>query len=110
MKTLDTEQMENLKQSAGQFALINVLDRDAFEEAHIPGSINIPVSQTGFVDDVADEVASKDQRIVVYCADEDCPASGTAARKLESAGYTNVYDYEGGMDAWREAGNEVASA
>ena len=110
MKTLDTEQLKNLMESAEEFVLINVLSEEAFENNHIPGSINIPVEGPGFTDDVVTEVVDQDQRIVVYCADEDCPASAEAAEKLESAGYTNVYDYEGGMAAWQDDGNLVESA
>lgn len=110
METLTTEQLERAMRDNERFTLINVLDMDEFNKNHIPGSINIPLSQEGFLDAVEHEVNDKDAHIIVYCANEDCPASTKAAEKLDQAGYTNVYDYEGGMVAWQEADNLVASS
>jgi len=109
MQTLDTEKLVKLKQAGEDFTLINVLDPEAFEQQHIPGSINIPVSSDDFVSDVADAAGSKDAPIVVYCANEECSASPTAAEQLDQAGFSNVFDYEGGNAAWREAGHELVS-
>ncbi len=38
-----------------------------------------------------------------------CKSSTQAAQKLEAAGFSNVYDYEGGAKAWQEAGLAVGS-
>ena len=46
----------------------------------------------------------KDAAIVVYCANDPCPNSGIAAHVLGKLGYTNVRDYEGGKQDWRDAG------
>lgn len=110
METLTTEQLERAMRDNERFTLINVLDTDEFNKNHIPVSINIPVSQEGFLDAVENEVNDRDAPVIVYCANEDCPASTKAAEKLDQAGYTNVYDYEGGMVAWQEADNLVASS
>jgi rhodanese-related sulfurtransferase len=107
VKTIDTQKLEALMESAEDFRLINVLNEDAFEKQHIPGSENIPVNQEGFINDVRQSTTDRDQRIVVYCANEQCDASDIAARKLEAGGFTNVYDYAGGVEAWRESGKEV---
>ena len=40
-------------------------------------------------------------------ADGTCDASPNAAQRLEEAGFRQVYDYEGGVQAWREAGERV---
>lgn len=45
-------------------------------------------------------VPSKDSIIVVYCAGADCPASGMLYDKLTRLGYTNVYEYRGGLKDW----------
>ena len=104
MKPLTTEQLEKMIESGEQFELINVLPPDQFEEQHIAGSVNIPVADDNFVERVQQQAGGKDKPIVVYCASEACDASPKAAKKLEDAGFTNVYDYEGGTKAWYVAG------
>lgn len=42
----------------------------------------------------------KDQMIVVYCARLECPLSKYLAENLVSVGYTNVYKYPEGIEAW----------
>ena len=49
----------------------------------------------------------KDKPIVVYCASTTCDASPKAARRLNEAGFSKVYDYEGGVKAWKESGLEL---
>ncbi|SRR6056297_1974505 len=84
------------------FVLINVLPQDDFNEAHIRTSINIPVADDDFESTVARVVGDRQRKVVVYCANFDCDASPNAARKLESAGFTQVFDYEGGTKDWFE--------
>ncbi len=110
MKTIDTRKLEALIESAEDFRLINVLDESDFKKQHIPGSENIPVQQEGFINDVRQSTTDRDQRIVVYCANEQCDASEIAAKKLQAAGFSNVYDYPGGIEAWQESGHEIESA
>jgi hypothetical protein len=37
MQTISTEQLQQMKQSGEEFALLNVLPQGLFEQAHIPG-------------------------------------------------------------------------
>lgn len=104
MKTLTTEQVKAKRDKTEDFALINVLDTDKFREAHIPDSQNVPVLDENFEAKVEELVGSKEKEVVVYCASQSCDASPAAAKKLEAAGFTQVYDYEGGTKAWKEAG------
>jgi rhodanese-related sulfurtransferase len=45
----------------------------------------------------------------VYCASIDCHSSTDAAKKLDQAGFTNVYDYRGGAKAWHQDDAEEAA-
>lgn len=84
------------------FVLINVLPNKAFNEAHIRTSINIPVDDDDFEQVAEKVVGDKGRKVVVYCANYDCDASPKAAKKLENAGFTSVFDYEGGTKDWFE--------
>ncbi|MFZ1727137.1 MAG: rhodanese-like domain-containing protein, partial [Albidovulum sp.] len=47
------------------------------------------------------------QTIVVYCSDPNCWLSYNATLRVVAAGYTNVYWYRGGLQAWQMAGLQL---
>lgn len=104
--TIDRERLENKLEDQCGYTLIEVLEEEEYEQGHIPGAINIPLSDIGR--EVKDELETE-REIIVYCADEDCGASPAAAEKLDKLGFQNVYDYEGGKKDWVEAGNRVTT-
>jgi len=100
MKTITKEELKE-KLNDKSIKIIEVLQPEAYEKEHIRGAINIPLKT------IATEAIKrfdKDQEIVVYCSDDACTSSPTAAKKLEDSGFTHVYDYEGGKKEWKEAG------
>lgn len=101
MQTLTKAQLKKMNDEQHRdFVLINVLPQKAFNERHIRTSINIPHELDDFTERVGRVAGSKDRDIVVYCASFDCQASPKAAKKLESAGFKHIYDYEGGSEDW----------
>ena len=106
MDTITTEELIQLKESGKPFKLVDVLSTEHFQEEHIQGAVNLPLS------DIASEAMDRfdmNDEIVVYCKDEECSASPKAAQKLESIGFRNVKDYEAGLEGWKEAGNPTES-
>jgi len=83
--------------------LVNVLDKDFFDDCHIKGSINIPFME---VKD-ADKKIDKDAEIVAYCSNYMCTASSSARTQLMDMGYKKVYVYEGGTAEWLQKGYPV---
>jgi rhodanese-related sulfurtransferase len=83
----------------------NVLTDDYFQGELIPGSRRVPVDHLG--EAVRRSTLAKDASIVVYCAGVSCPSSRQAAEKLAAFGYTRVEAYEGGLEAWKQAGYGV---
>ena len=101
MKTLTKKELKAMnEQTQEDFVLINVLSQEDFNKQHIRTSINLPYKADDFEEAVERVAGSKERKIVVYCASFDCNASLKAAEKLDDAGFTSVFDYEGGTKDW----------
>jgi rhodanese-related sulfurtransferase len=84
--------------------LVEALGAAYFEDAHIPGAVNIP---PGRVDALASTLLPvPDAPIVVYCSGR-CDSSQIVADRLEELGYTKVRIYAGGKEDWVEHGLPV---
>lgn len=109
MSDIDTITAQDLKHNLDNgtdLTLVETLPREVFDKEHIPGAINIPVSDIG---ERAEDLLPKDERIVVYCANTECDASPKAAKKLKDMGYGKVLDFEAGKQGWKDAGYELES-
>lgn len=108
MKRITTSELRRQLDGPNEFTLVNVLAREAYEQQRIPESFNAPVNEPDFVERIMRFVeGDKDENIVVYCAEKSCNAALMAIRRLEKEGFSNVFHYEGGMEAWANAGHPV---
>lgn len=105
-QTIDRETLKRKIDGGDTFHLVEVLPSKDFEEEHLPGAINVPLSKIGRV---ARERFEPNDEIVVYCRNPDCMASPNAAKKLDTLGFENVLDYEGGKADWKAAGYPTES-
>lgn len=108
MRTINAEQLRHRLEKSDEIPVINVLDPEQFRKEHVPGSANVPLSDSRFVERVEQIVGDKNSEVIVYCASRECDASEKAGAKLEEAGFTNVHDFEGGMKEWKGSGMTVA--
>lgn len=92
-----------MRSTTDNLVVIDVLPESSYQEGHIPGSLCIPLESDNFLDSAQRAVGNKSVPVVVYCANPKCDLSPKASKKLEGAGFRNVYDYEGGMEAWKHA-------
>lgn len=109
MKKMSIEELKSLRDRKQQFALINVLSAEKFAQTRIPGALNIPLDDANFVLRVEQAAGGKDRTVVTYCASNECAASTKAAERLEAAGFTNVFDYKAGAEAWQESEKVIAA-
>lgn len=71
----------------------------------IPGTDHI-IEDWKNIELYSDELpADKNARILVYCRSGSM--SSSAADQLAELGYTNVFDLDGGMNAWKASGRDV---
>lgn len=103
MQSITRDDLKQMNETDHEdFVLINVLPGEAFNKEHIRTSINIPLQSEDFTEQVERVVGNKERKVVLYCASFDCDASPKAAKKLEQAGFSQVFDYEGGTRDWFE--------
>ncbi len=90
--------------ASGDYQLIDVREAEEYAAAHLPGAVNIPLS----------EFADRFEEV-----DEDAPAllvCNTGIRSLQAAyfllslGYEQLYNLEDGTKGWLRAGYAVESA
>jgi rhodanese-related sulfurtransferase len=85
---------------------VDTRSRAAYDQEHIAGAVSVPNSAL----DRSAQGLPKDKTLVLYCT---CPeehgALAGAAKLHDRYGYKKLAVLEGGLDAWREAGYEVAS-
>lgn len=104
MQSLSAVRLKAMLDQGDDIQLIDVLPRASFDKQHIPGALHASCYDDDFLGQVEAHVDDRDSAVIVYCVSASCNASAKAARKLVDAGYTNVFDFEGGVREWGEAG------
>ena len=80
--------------------LIDIRERDEYEQGYIPRAEWIP---RGFLEiKVEDLVPDREQEVILYCAGG--TRSALAARSLSELGYSKVSSMAGGFRAWKNGG------
>jgi rhodanese-related sulfurtransferase len=100
-KKIEREELKKKLNSDENVHLVEVLSEKEYERLHIKGAEHI---QFGDIVQEAKKRFDPNDTIIVYCADQECSASPTAAKKLDSVEFSNVYDYEAGKADWKAAG------
>lgn len=84
--------------------VINVLDKDWYDDCHIKGSINVPFSE---LDEFVKKLDTEKAEIVLYCSNYFCTSSMYACNHLKEMGFKHVWAYEGGTAEWYQLGLPV---
>ncbi|MFT5284326.1 MAG: rhodanese-related sulfurtransferase [Planctomycetota bacterium] len=107
METITASELKERQQNGEDLHLINVLPAVSFKKQHLRGSINISAYNEDFLDRIAALVSDQADTLVLYCLTKSCNASSKAAQRLDQAGYTQVFDFEGGVKEWLAAGYAI---
>jgi sulfur-carrier protein adenylyltransferase/sulfurtransferase len=83
-------------------ALIDVRERDEFEQGFIPGAIHI--ARGNLETRIERNVLDHETPVIIYCATG--TRSAYAAKTLAELGYTDVVSLAGGFSGWKENGYE----
>ena len=96
MKSISIDELKELMESNADFQLIDVREPNEYEEDNI-GGLLIPLST---IPQNTNKI-EKEKQVVVHCRSG--KRSASAIQYLEqSLGFTNLYNLDGGILAWRE--------
>jgi rhodanese-related sulfurtransferase len=87
--------------------LIDVLSAESFAAEHLPGSVNICVYETAFIDKIRAAIPDLNTAITVYGLNDSTLEASVALTKLRSAGYMRVTALPGGLEGWKASGGRV---
>ena len=67
---------------------------------YIPGSISLPDTQTS-CESLAEVIPKKTDAVVFYCNGPSCRRSDIAVVTAADCGYSNIFWFRGGIEAWK---------
>ena len=99
IKQVSAEEARDLMKNSGA-VVVDVRESDEWRQGHIPEAVGIP---RGFLElRIEDKVPDHKTPVILQCA------SGTrsllASRALHEMGYENLYNLNGGFNAWKDKG------
>jgi rhodanese-related sulfurtransferase len=98
MKTITVEQLKARMDAGEKLNLIDVREPNEYQEFNI-GATLVPLGKIQSMQ--ADELDDlKEEEVILHCRSG--KRSATAAMFLETMGFTNTVNVEGGMLAWQE--------
>jgi rhodanese-related sulfurtransferase len=88
------------KLKSGEAVVVDVRDKDEWDEEHIPGAIHM---SRGTIElDIEGKVSDTSAMIICHCGGGG--RSALAVESLQKMGYKNVRSMAGGFKAWKAAG------
>ena len=88
------------KLNSGDAVVVDVRDKDEWDEGHIPGATHM---SRGTIElDIEDKVPDTNAMIICHCGGGGRGALATES--LQKMGYKNVRNLAGGFKAWKAAG------
>ena len=87
--------------------LIDLLSAESFAAEHLPGSVNICVYETAFIDKIRAAFPDLNGVLTVYGLNDSTLEARVALTKLGAAGYTQVTALPGGLEGWKAGGGKI---
>lgn len=94
--------LQRLLASGDEMVVVDARSRGEFDDAHIPGAVNVPVKE--FANQAQLLPQDKGQMLIFYCNGVKCGKSKRAARQALAMGYGKVLVYNGGLPDWEAKG------
>jgi len=89
-----------LNERAQEVVLLDVRTPEEFNEVRVPGSVNVDFNAADFASQL--DTLAKDVPYVVYCRSGN--RSSQTMNIMRELGFLEVWDVDGGIISWNEAG------
>lgn len=99
----DANQLLADNSGSADFVILDIRTPQEFGSGRIAGSINIDFYESNFASEL--DKLDKDKTYFVYCNSGN--RSGTAMGTMRDLGFTDVYDLDGGIQAWYGSGFDI---
>lgn len=99
----DANQLVADNAASGDFVILDIRTPEEFNAGHIAESMNIDFYESNFADQL--DQLDKDKTYLVYCNSGN--RSGTAIGTMRGLGFIDVYDLDGGIQAWYSSGFSI---
>ncbi|MDY8134181.1 rhodanese-like domain-containing protein [Aquimarina sp. 2201CG5-10] len=99
---ITVEEMDSLL-DMGKVQLIDVRTPDEYSDGHIEGALNIDFRNENFEELISR--VDKSKPVAVYCGRGG--RSGKCSAYMQKAGFTKIYDLDGGITEWKFKGKKV---
>ncbi|MFX0138461.1 MAG: rhodanese-like domain-containing protein [Candidatus Hodarchaeota archaeon] len=100
VRIIDKQELLEIIEKNQKFLLLDVRDTPDYNNEHIKAAKHLLISQ---IEKQITSMAEKDDLIITYSKDLNCPASDIAAETISNLGFTNILRYKGGWKEWKEA-------
>jgi rhodanese-related sulfurtransferase len=108
VQIINTAELKEKIDKEEEFILIDVRDTPEYEEEHIVGAVHLLISEMN--ENKVDSMFNKNDLIITYSEDINCPAKRIAAEKLIEYGFKNVIAYDESWKAWKGANYPTESS
>src|ERR1700749_4364603 len=98
IRELSTEDAVTLRDASSAPVLVDVRERDEYEQGFIPGAIHI--ARGNLESRIEANAPDRDAPVIVYCQSGN--RSAYAAKTLSELGYSDVVSLAGGFTGWKE--------
>jgi adenylyltransferase/sulfurtransferase len=98
---IDVPRLGELLEAESRPVLVDVREREEWDEGHIPGAVHVP--RGNLESRIEQAVPDRATPVVLYCASGN--RSAFAARTLGELGYENAASLTGGFTEWKRAGH-----
>lgn len=105
-KVISPDEFHSMVNDKAAVQLIDVRTEGEYAGGHLAHAKNIDIRSRDFAKQMT--VLDKNQPVYVYCLSGGRSAS--AARQLAGMGFTEVYDMQGGIMAWKRSGLPLADS
>lgn len=106
IETVTPDEFQKQLQNTREFQLIDVRTPEEFGSGHLNSAININLYDKDFIDQLSR--LKKEKPVFVYC--KAGSRSETAAEQLKTLGFKTVFELQGGIVAWTNAGKPLEQA